>query len=75
MNPQAIMQFMTAANTFKNNHPKFAGFIDRFARSGLSEGTVIEITVTEPGAETVTTNMKVMQSDIDLINSLRSIRE
>lgn len=70
-NPQIIMQFMAAIGTFKNNHPKFAGFIEHLIRTGVTEDTVIEITVTKPGEEPMTTNMKVKQSDIELFKSLK----
>ena len=73
MNPQALMQMMSAMNTFRSNHPKFASFIGMFVRDGLPEGSVIEISVTRPGEEKVTTNMKVQQSDLDLMNALKSM--
>ena len=73
MNPQSMMQFLGALNTFRTNHPKFAGFIGMFIKSGILEGSVIEITVTKPGEEPVTTNMKVQQSDIELMQALKSI--
>ena len=68
-----MIQFMSALNTFRTNHPKFAGFIGMFLKSGIPEGSVIEITVTKPGEEPVTTNMKVQQSDIEFIQALKSI--
>ena len=73
MNPQLMIQLMSALNTFRANHPKFAGFIGMFIKSGISEGSVIEITVTKPGEEPVTTNMKVQQSDIELIQALKNL--
>lgn len=73
MNPQLIMRFMSALNTFKTNHPKFASFVERYIKSGISEGTVIEITISEPGCEPVTTNMKVQQSDLELFQSLKGL--
>lgn len=73
MNPQGMMQFMGALNTFRTNHPKFADFIGKFLKSGIPEGSVIEITVTRPGEEPVTTNMKVQQSDLELMHALKNI--
>ena len=73
MNPQSMMQFMGALNTFRTNHPKFAGFIGMVMKSGIPEGSVIEITVTKPGEEPITTNMKVQQSDIGLMQALKNI--
>lgn len=41
--------------------------------NGIPEGTIIEVTVTKPGGEPVSTNLKVMQSDLDMINELRNL--
>ena len=73
MNPQSMMQFMSALNTFRTNHPKFAGFMGMVMKSGIPEGSVIEITVTKPGEEPVTTNMKMQQSDIEFMQALKSM--
>lgn len=74
MNAQAMMQLMAAFNTFKNNHPKFVSFAEHFMKTGVPEGSVIEISVTRPGEEPVVSNLKITQSDLDLIRSLKDIR-
>ena len=74
MNPQAMMQFVTAINTFKSNHPKFASFIELVIKGGIPEGSVIEITVTRPGEDPITANMKVMQSDLELMQALKDMK-
>ena len=74
INPQAAMKVMGAFNVFKSNHPKFVSFVGMLMKKGIPEGTVIEVTVTRPGEEPVTSNMKVMQSDLDLIESLKDLR-
>ena len=73
MNPAAMMKVMSAVNTFKGNHPKFMAFLNYVFSSGFPEGTVIEITVTKPDQEPVTSNMKVTQSDLDLFDSLKDV--
>lgn len=73
MNPAAMMKVMGAVNTFKGNHPKFIAFLNYVFSSGISEGTVIEITVTKPNEEPITSNMKVTQSDLDLFDSLKDV--
>ena len=73
MNPQGMFQIMSALNTFRQNHPKFAQFFGNYIKSGLPEGSIIEITVTRPGEEPVTTNMKVQQSDLELVQALKDI--
>jgi len=74
MNPQGMMQFISALNTFKTNHPKFAGFIELVIKGGLPEGTVIEISVTRPGENAITANMMVQQSDIELMQTLKNMK-
>ena len=73
MNPQNMVRFMGAINGFRSAHPKFAGFISHFMKTGMPEGTIIEVTVTRPGEDAVTTNMQVQQSDIELFESLKGM--
>lgn len=73
MNPAAMMKVMGAVNTFKANHPKFMSFLNYVFVGGFPEGTVIEITVTKPGQEPITSNMKVTQSDLELFDSLKDV--
>lgn len=73
MNPQDMMRVMGAINTFRNNHPKFFSFLQIVLRNGMPVDTVIEMTVTKPGEEPITTNIKVQQSDIELFESFRGM--
>lgn len=74
MNPAGMMKFMGAINTFKQNHPKFATFLGLVVKGGIPEGSIIEITVTRPGEEPITANMKVLQSDLELLESLKDMK-
>ena len=75
MNPASMMKFMSAMNTFKSNHPKFVSFAEHFIKTGIPADSVIEITVTRPGEEPVTSNMKVLESDLELIRALGEMRQ
>ena len=44
-------------NTFTANHPKFVSFLQYAFGSGIPADSVIEITVTKPGQEPVTSNI------------------
>lgn len=74
MNPQSAIKVMAAVNTFRTNHPKFASFVQIMLNRGVEEDTVIEVTVTRPGEEPLTANMKVMQSDLELLAALKELR-
>ena len=73
MNPAATMKIMSCLNKFKSAHPKFVAFFQYVFGQGVPEGTVIEITVTKPGQDPVTANMKVTQEDLELMESLKDI--
>ena len=53
--------------------PEICGIFRNVLTGGVQEGTIIEITVTRPGEEPMTTNMKVQQSDIDLFQNLKDL--
>lgn len=73
VNPASIMKMMNAKNKFSQNHPKFVAFLSMIFSKGIVEGTVIEITVTRPGEQPVTSNMKVQQTDLDLLEELKTL--
>ncbi len=73
MNPMALMKLMNAKNKFTANHPKFVAFLNTVLKSGIEEGTVIEITLQKPGQEPLTSNLRVTQSDLDLFNELKDL--
>lgn len=73
MNPASLMKIMNARNKFTGNHPKFVAFLNTVFSTGVTEGTIIEITVTKPGEEPITTNMKVLSEDLGLLNELKDI--
>ena len=74
MNPQNIMQLMAAWNTFKTNHPKFPAFVTALSSQGIREDFVIEISVTDTEGKKIETNIKVKQSDLELFESLKNMR-
>ena len=65
MNAASIMKLM--------NHPKFEAFLKSVFSKPMEEGSVIEIMVTRPGEEPVTANIKVLQSDLELIEELKEL--
>ena len=73
MNPAAMMQIMTALKKFESTHPKFVAFIKTMFGKGITEGTIIELTVINPGQDPVTTNIRVQQSDLELVQQLQDL--
>ncbi len=73
MNAASIMKLMSAKNQFSRNHPKFEAFLKSVFSRKIEEDTVIEITVTRPGEVPVTANIKVLQSDLELLEELKGL--
>jgi len=73
MNAALIMKLMSAKNEFSRNHPKFEAFMNSILSREMEVGTVIEVSVTRPGEAPVTTNLKVQQSDLELLAELKEL--
>lgn len=74
MNPAILIKLMSAKDKFVGNHPKFAAFIKQVVLGGgLTEGTVVEITLTRPGEAPISANLKVLQSDLELFEELKDL--
>ena len=72
-NPAKVLQLKSAWDRFNANHPRFQPFLKAVGRDGVREGCIYEITVTTPEGQTTTTNIKLQQDDIELLNSLKSL--
>lgn len=73
MNPASILKLMSAKAQFSNNHPKFEAFLKSVFSRPIEEGTVIEIAVTRPGEKPVAANIKVQQSDLELLEEMKEL--
>lgn len=65
-----VMKIKGAWDKFTRNHPKFPAFLNAAKAKGVYEGTVIGITITGPEGESLTTNVKVTEEDLELFNTL-----
>ena len=75
MNTGAIFKMKGVLEKFNQNHPKVVSyFASVFGQNGVPEGSVIELTVTKPGEEPVTTNMKVTADDVELVQTLKELK-
>ena len=70
MNMGNMLKISAAWNTFKKNHPKFPAFCRAVSSRGIREGAVLAITYTTPEGEKLETNLKVKESDLELLKTL-----
>ena len=72
-NPADLFRIRSAAETFNSNHPKLLPFFSAARSRAMTPGSVIEIAVTDPSGERIETNLRVQESDIELIKLLLEI--
>ena len=66
-NVSQLLELRALRNRFEKNHPKFFPFMKAAKTRALEEGSLIEISVTPPDGEMVSTNLKVQASDLELL--------
>lgn len=71
MNPKKLIQMQMAWKKFNDDHPKVLPFLKAVEAAGIREGTVIEVAVETPEGEKYESNIRVRQSDLDLLKSLK----
>ena len=74
LNPLQLMKLFAMNKKFQKNHPKVSAFFRTHFAGGLTEGTVLEISVTKPGEETVSTNMRIRKEDLELLEELKKMK-
>lgn len=72
-NPMNMMKIKNALGRFNMNHPKFVAFFKNTFGTGIPADSIIEITVTKPGMPPVTTNIKVTQTDLELLEEIKNL--
>ena len=73
INPMSMMKMMQAKNKFTENHPKFVAFLSAAFSGGIEEDTIIEISVEKPGQNRITSNIKVKQEDLELMETFKEM--
>jgi hypothetical protein len=73
INPNMIFQIKNLWDRFERNHPKFPKFVQAVGRECIENGTVIEISVTRPNGENLTSNLRLNEEDLELIRAIRDM--
>ncbi len=73
MNPAMIFKMKKHWDTFVQNHPKFPLFLQAAKSNGLSVGSIIDVTITTPDGKSISTNVKLTESDLELFESIKGM--
>lgn len=69
MDFSSLIQLKTAWAGFRLRHPKFVPFL-RAAKPLIAEGTVLAVSVTPPGGQPLSMNVKIAAQDLEALNLL-----
>lgn len=69
---QALMQMKPLMEQFRERHPKFVKFFG-YVGNRITDGTLIEISVTGADGKKVITNLRVSQEDLALVEQMKNL--
>ncbi|WP_242826588.1 hypothetical protein [Oribacterium sp. NK2B42] len=75
INPAEMMKIAGIMKKFQSNHPKVVAFMQHTFSNSIPVGSVIELTITKPGQDPVTTNFKVLEDDVEMVETLKKMHK
>lgn len=72
MNPMKLLQYRNDCEQFLSRHPKLPRFFEAVSEEALEVGTVIEVNVTTEEGKNYVSNIRLSESDIELIRNLKN---
>lgn len=73
INPMKLLQLKNAWDQFTGRHPKFPAFLKAMTKGAITEGSVLEITLTTADGKVISTNLKVTAEDMALVNDIKDL--
>lgn len=71
LNPAKIFQIKALWDRFAANHPKFPRFLQAAMQASIGEGTVIEIKITKANGDSIASNLKLTEDDMELFREIQ----
>ena len=75
INPLQILTLKDKLNGFRHRHKGFVSFIKAARREGVPVGSVVDVKLTFPEGEAMTTNFRVTEEDLELIRMLEALKD
>ena len=72
INPMQLLKLKGMWDQFTQRHPKFPASLKAMTQGAVTEGSVIEITVTTADGRKISSNLKVTREDMELVEEVKS---
>lgn len=69
-----LAKLKSAFAAFQQEHPKFMPFINAVKGDAFRKDSIIEISVKSPEGRTYTTNFRVTEKDLELIQTIKEMQ-
>ncbi|MBP0969350.1 MAG: hypothetical protein J5744_04310 [Oscillospiraceae bacterium] len=74
LNPVKLIRIKKLWEGFKESHPRLLPYFRELSSSGyVGEGSVIDITVTDPDGRSLRCNIKMTENDLELIRAVSDL--
>lgn len=60
---------------FTKRHPKFPSFLKAMTQGAVTEGSVLEITITTADGRTISSNLKVTAEDVAMVQEMKQMMQ
>ena len=75
LNPAKFFQMKMLWDKFTANHPKFPKFLQAAMGASIGEGTVIEVKITKPNGDSIASNIRLTQEDMELFREIKNFSQ
>ena len=72
-NPTMLFQMKSMMDRFEKNHPKFPKLLKVVSTECIAPGTIFDIKVTKANGETIESNIRLNEEDMDLMEALKNL--
>ena len=70
IDPMQLLKIKGMWDGFTRRHPKFPAFLKAMTQGAITEGSVLEITVTTVEGKTISSNLKVTKEDMEMVEAI-----
>ena len=72
-NPAKLLQLKKQYSAFSARHPKFMRYLAYITDHSLSEGTIMDLTVTDAAGQSIHGNAKLTAEDVAFLQEVRRL--
>lgn len=75
INPMQVFKIKGMWDGFTKRHPKFPSFLKAMTQGAVTEGSVLEITITTADGRTISSNLKVSAEDVAMVQEMKQMMQ